>query len=93
MNAYPDSSTPYFYYGRASSLSGLELARGETSLRKFLAMLGETEPQSRAVAHYRLGMILERQGNVATARAEYDSAVALNPRYEDALAARKRLGK
>ena len=93
IEAYPDSSTPYYYFGRAAALSGKDLSRGEAMLRRFLTMLGATDPQSRAIAHYRLGTIRERQGDAMTARAEYDSAVALNPQYADALAARKRLGK
>jgi tetratricopeptide (TPR) repeat protein len=91
--AHPDSATPHYSFGRASALSGKELSRGEAALRRFLAILGTTDPGSRAVAHYRLGMIREKQGDVASARAEYDSAVALNPRYEDAIAARRRLGQ
>ena len=91
MGAYPDSATPHYYYGRASALSGKELTRGDAALRRFLALLGTAEPESRAIAHYRLGMIRERQGDRAAARSEYDSAVALNPRYEDAIAARRRL--
>jgi hypothetical protein len=38
-------------------------------------------------------MIREKQGDVATARAQYDSAIVLNPRYDEAIAARKRLGR
>ncbi len=93
IEAYPDSSTPYYYFGRAAALSGKELSRGEATLRRFLEMLGATQPESRAIAHFRLGTIRERQGDVTSARAEYDSAIALNLRYGDAVAARKRLGK
>jgi hypothetical protein len=38
-------------------------------------------------------MIREKQGDGGGARAAYDSALALYPRYADALAARKRLDK
>ena len=92
MAAHPDSATPHFYFGRSASLSGKELSRGEAALQRFLALLGTREPESRAVGHYRLGTIREKQGDRAGARSEYDSAVALNPRYEDAIAARRRLG-
>jgi tetratricopeptide (TPR) repeat protein len=92
MDAHPDSAVPHYSFGRASALSGKELSRGEAALRRFLALLGTTDPQSRAVAHYRLGTIREKQGDRASARSEYDSAIALNPKYEDALAARRRVG-
>jgi tetratricopeptide (TPR) repeat protein len=90
---FPNDTLIVYQLGRNAAMSGKELNRGEAALRKFLALLGATEPQSRANAHYRLGMIREKLGDAATARAEYDSALALAPRYEDALAARKRLGK
>jgi len=93
MQAHPDSATPYYYFGRAASLSGLELARGESALRRFITMLTASDSLSRAVAHYRLGTIRERQRDTNGARAAYDSALAINPRYEDAIAARKKLGK
>jgi tetratricopeptide (TPR) repeat protein len=92
MDAHPDSATPHYYFGRAAALSGRELSRGEAALRRFLSLLGATDPQSRAIAHYRLGTIREKQRDLVAARSEYDSAIALNPRYEDAIAARRRLG-
>jgi tetratricopeptide (TPR) repeat protein len=92
IEIFPDSAVPHYNFGRASALSGNELSRGEAALRRFLALLGTTDPQSRAIAHYRLGMIREKLGDRAAARSEYDNAVALNPRYEDAIAARRRLG-
>ncbi len=90
---FPNDTVVIYHLGRTSALSGKELARGEAALRKYLSLLGASDPTSRSSAHYRLGMIREKQGDIATARAEYDSAIALNPRYEDAIAARKKLGK
>jgi tetratricopeptide (TPR) repeat protein len=90
---FPNDTLVIYQLGRTASISGQELTRGEAALRKFLGLLGVSDPQSRASAHYRLGMIREKQGDVADARAQYDSAIALVPRYEDAIVARKRLGK
>jgi len=90
---FPNDTVVIYQLGRAAALSGRELSRGEAALRKFLALLGVSDPQSRASAHYRLGMIREKQGDVANARVQYDSAIVLNPRYDEAIAARKRLGK
>jgi tetratricopeptide (TPR) repeat protein len=90
---FPNDTVVIYQLGRAAAISGKELTRGEAALRKFLALLGVSDPQSRANAHYRLGMIREKQGDVATARAQYDSAIVLNPRYDEAIAARKRIGK
>jgi tetratricopeptide (TPR) repeat protein len=90
---FPNDTVVIYQLGRAAALSGKELTRGEAALRKFLTLLGVSDPASRANAHYRLGMIREKQGDIVTARTQYDSAIALNPRYEEAISARKRLGK
>ena len=90
---FPNDTTVIYQLGRAAAISGKELTRGEAALRRFLMMLGVSDPQSRANAHYRLGMIREKQGDVTSALVQYDSAIVLNPRYDEAIAARKRLGK
>jgi len=90
---FPNDTVMIYQLGRAAALSGRELTRGEAALRKFLGLLGVSDPSSRASAHFRLGMIREKQGDVANARVQYDSAIVLNPRYDEAIAARKRLGK
>ena len=89
----PNDTLVLYQLGRTAALSGQELKRGEAALHKFLALLAEGDTVSRANGHYRLGMIREKQGEVAGARAAYDSALALYPGYADALAARKRLDK
>ena len=89
----PNDTSVLYQLGRAAAVSGQALKRGEEALHKFLALLGEGDTLARASGHYRLGMIRERQGEAAGARAAYDSALALYPAYADALAARKRLDK
>lgn len=89
----PNDTVMIYQLGRAAALSGRELTRGEAALHTFLSLLGVSDPQSRANAYYRLGMIREKQGDLANARVQYDSAIVLNPRYDEAIAARKRLGK
>jgi tetratricopeptide (TPR) repeat protein len=93
LSRFPNDTLVIYQLGRTAAISGTELTRGEAALRRFLALLGASEPQSRASAHYRLGMIREKLGDLAGARAGYDSAIALVPRYDDAIAARKKLGK
>jgi tetratricopeptide (TPR) repeat protein len=91
LERFPNDTVAIYNLGRTAAMSGKELTRGEAALRKFLGMLGVSDRQSRASAHYRLGMIREKLGDIPSARAEYDSAIALNPGYEDAIAARKKL--
>jgi len=89
----PNDTVALYQFGRTAALSGLALERGEEALHKFLALLGGGDTLSRANGHYRLGMIREKQSDLAGARAAYDSAIALYPRYADAMAARKRVDK
>lgn len=93
LTRFPNDTVVIYQLGRVAAISGKELTRGEAALRKFLALLGVGDTQSQASAHYRLGMIREKQGDVANARVQYDSAIVLNPRYDEAISARKRLGK
>jgi hypothetical protein len=57
------------------------MTRGEAALRKFLSLLGVSDPSSRPNAHFRLGMIREKQGDVANAR----SAVRFGDRAQSAV--------
>jgi tetratricopeptide (TPR) repeat protein len=89
----PHDTTAMYQLGRAAALSGTELNRGEASLRRMLAMLGTGDPQWRAPAYYRLGVIREKQGDTNAARSEYQHAIDLIPTYGDAISALKKLGR
>lgn len=83
----PDDVAVRFQVGRLAATSGEQLARGEQLLRALVAA-PEWEPTnlrpSRAAVHYRLGMVLERSGRTADARASYERAVALDPELKPA---------
>jgi tetratricopeptide (TPR) repeat protein len=91
LTSVPDDTSVVYQLGRAAAVSGQQLDRGERALRKFLAMLGVRDTLNQAHAHYRLGMIGEHRGDVATARAEYQRAIELYPQHEPASAALKKL--
>jgi tetratricopeptide (TPR) repeat protein len=80
MNTMRPSWQPARYaIGRTAAESGERLAEGEAALRGYLAhQPGPGEP-SLAAAHWRLGMILEKRGDRAGARAEYEIAAKLDP--------------
>jgi tetratricopeptide (TPR) repeat protein len=81
----PNDTSALFQIGRNSALSGLALVRGEQSLKRWLAAPPKgTRTMTMAGAHHRLGQIYERQGRRDAARAEYEEAVRINPRNEDA---------
>lgn len=81
-----DANHPLALYqiGRTAALSGQQLERGEKCLRTYIAMPArdELENPSLAAAHFRLGTILERKGDSAGARAEYETALKIDPKQK-----------
>lgn len=92
-----DASHPLALYqiGRIAALSGQQLDRGEKCLRTYLAMpvREELENPPIAAAHFRLGNILEKKGDPAGARTEYETSLKIDPKQKlarEALAKLKR---
>lgn len=90
-----DSNHPLALYqvGRTAALSGQQLDRGEKCLRTYIAMpvREELENPSLAAAHFRLGNILEKKGNPAGAREEYETALRIDPKQKLAREALEKL--
>jgi len=90
-----DANFPFALYqlGRTAALSGQQLDRGEKCLRTYLAMplREELENPSLASAHFRLGNIFEKKGDAAGARAEYETALKIDPKQKEARAALAKL--
>ena len=81
----PDDLGAQFQIGRTAALSGSNLDRGEQSLKLWLATPPkDARAASVAGAHHRLGQIYQKRGRLDAARAEYDEAVRLDPKNEDA---------
>jgi tetratricopeptide (TPR) repeat protein len=89
----PDDTSAIYQLGRVAALSGQRLTAGEAALRRFLSMVAGKDTLNRANAHYRLGMIREKMGDTASARAEYASALKLFPALEAASNALKKLSR
>jgi len=88
----PDDFAVLFQIGRVAALSGLNLAEGETALRRYLAQparLPGLPPN--ANAQHRLGDILARRGDTAAARAAYEEALRLDPSLKPAAEALAKL--
>lgn len=83
-----DANHPLLLYqvGRTAVLSGQQLDRAEKCLRTYLAMpvRADLENPSLAAAHFRLGGVLEKKGNLTGARAEYETALRLDPKQKEA---------
>jgi tetratricopeptide (TPR) repeat protein len=85
LKRFPGELLVHFQIGRAAALSGEQLERGERELKTVLSTAPADFPRpTLAGAHHRLGMIYEKQGRKDAARAEYQVAVSINPKNEDA---------
>ena len=69
----------------------MELPRAERYLRKYLTMEPEPGSASMAVAHWRLGLVLEQMGRKAEAVKEVETAVKMDGGLAQAKADLKRL--
>lgn len=91
LAARPDDYIALFTLGRTVSESGLRPDDGERALNRCLAKVPAPSEPSHAAVHYRLGMIAERRGDLAAARAAYNAALALEPSFNRPAEALKRL--
>jgi tetratricopeptide (TPR) repeat protein len=90
LRTNPNDYGMLYQLGRAAALSGQRLEDGEAALRRYLTRDRAKKAFDGAV-HYRLGAILERRGDVAASRGEYELAVALDPRNDAAKRALERV--
>ena len=79
----PAYMPPYFRIGQLAARSESNYARGEESLRKYLAYKpGENEPNL-ASAWYWLGQMQQKQGKKAEAKQSYTNALKLAPESKE----------
>ncbi len=78
----PDHEGGLYCVGRNSAISGKNLERGATCLRRYLELEPRPGYPSKAAAHWRLGMIYQAQGHLDRAGQSFREAVRLDP--EDA---------
>jgi tetratricopeptide (TPR) repeat protein len=87
----PDNLTPYLRASGALLSAGKDLQRAERYARKYLSQEPEPNASTPAVAHWRLGLILEKQGKKPEAISELQTATKLDPKFEQAQKDLKRL--
>jgi tetratricopeptide (TPR) repeat protein len=81
----PAEILAHFQYGRVAALSGENMERGERELRYWLSSAPSTAPiVTQSGAHMRIAMIYEHQGKKDAARAEYQTALSINPKNAEA---------
>jgi tetratricopeptide (TPR) repeat protein len=82
----PDDFLALYHIGRCAALSGEQLDRGAMALRRCLRLTppeGDGMPTPASV-HFRLGNILEKQGDRAGAEVEYAMALHEQPDFRPA---------
>jgi tetratricopeptide (TPR) repeat protein len=87
----PDDLGPYYQAGRALLLDGKDFARAERYFRKYLTQEPEGFQPRWGAAHWRLGLVLEKQGRKSEAVAELRAAVQLEPQLDEAKKDLKRM--
>ncbi|MEO7367829.1 MAG: tetratricopeptide repeat protein [Gemmatimonadaceae bacterium] len=91
LKSKPTDASALYAYGRTSSISGLNLDRGEQSLKAYINAPVPTGP-SVAHAHFRLGLIQEKRGDKVAAKREYQTALRIDPQNSEAKKALQALG-
>ncbi len=91
--AIPNNLSPDFEAARIilTTNAGPQLAQAEQYLRGYLAQPAEGEAPTHAMAHWRLGLVLEKEGRRNDAIHELETAVHLDGNLDDAKKDLKRL--
>jgi tetratricopeptide (TPR) repeat protein len=87
----PDDFASYYQAGKTILLQGNDFARAERYFRKYLTQEPEGDTPDQAAAHWRLGLVLEKQGRKNDAISELQTAVNMKPEFEPAKKDLKRL--
>ena len=91
LKTTPDNYAALYQVGKLAVLSGQFPDRGLASLRRCLELVpGENDPAHPA-AYWRIGNLLEKKSDPAGARAAYEAALKLDPKYPAAMDALKKL--
>jgi tetratricopeptide (TPR) repeat protein len=84
LKAAPDDYAALYQVGRNAALGGQHLDRGLASLRRCLALPAPQGAPPHAAAQWRIGTILEKQGDREGARAAYEASLKLDPSFTQA---------
>ncbi len=89
----PDDLTPHYQAAKAILLNSQnqDLARAEKYLRTYLSQPPEGNEPGLAAGHWRLGLVLEKEGHKDQAKQELQQAVNLEPDFDQAKRDLKRL--
>jgi len=87
----PSDGSTLYQIGRVGAVSGKNLDRAQAALEQYLKIPHKRGTPSIAGAHWRRGMVFEAKGDKATAKAEYETALRLEPKLQGAKASLEKL--
>ena len=87
----PSEAGALFQIGKTGAMSGQRLPRAAEALEAYLQTTPGKNDPSLAAAHWRLGMVHEKRQDRQRARAEYETAVRLDPTLKQASESLKKL--
>jgi len=80
----PDDLSPYYAAGNALLAAGKDLPSAERYFRKYLSGVPEGGAPDLATTHWRLGLVVEKEGRKSEAVAEMETAVRMKPSLREA---------
>jgi len=89
--ANPSEAGALFQIGKTGAMSGQRLTRAAEALDAYLQTTPGKNDPSLAAAHWRLGMVHEKRQDRQRARAEYETAVRLDPTLKQATESLKKI--
>ena len=91
LKTSPDSYHALYQLGKLAALSGQQVDRGIAALKRCLTLSPPAGAPGRDAANWRIGNLYEKKGDLAAARAAYQSALAINPGFQQAIDSLKKL--
>ncbi|MBI3885246.1 MAG: tetratricopeptide repeat protein [Opitutae bacterium] len=92
LQSAPADYAALYQFGRIAALAGERTDRGIAALQKCLALPPAPGAPGHDAAHWRLGNLWEKKGDPAAARAAYQASLKINPQFQQAADALKKLG-
>lgn len=91
LKAAPDDYNALYQVGRLAAITGQKVDAGLVALRRCLELTPPPNTASHAAAHWRIGNLLEKKNDPAGARVAYEAALKLDPKFNAAAEALKKL--
>jgi len=84
LERQPDNYLAHYSIGRIAAESGRDTDSGQTHLQRCLQLTPASDEPSHAAVHWRLGNLAERRKDPAAARVAYETALTLDPNFQQA---------